>query len=114
MELDMENVTTVETSLVHPPIFVEVFTAPRPAAEHIDQFMDSYLIGIADRLGPNLPAARARPSTGTTESDVGPDINPVSPAKQERLRLNRLWQVLARFPACHDDPVVNILSSASD
>lgn len=101
----MENVTSVEASLNDLPLYDEATAATTTSAKHIDQFIDAYLVGIAEKLAPNLATQSPRPAPIDKRAQPKPDISDISPAKQERLRLNRVWDVLTRYHALREQAV---------
>jgi hypothetical protein len=90
----MKSLTSIEVRLDRPAVFSSPYAGNGNSLDHIDHFIDAYLIGVMDRLVPKIHIESK--FTESSENTVKGEQNSkdITPAKQERLRLNKIWQAL--------------------
>ena len=101
----MESLTSIEVRLDHPAVFSSAYAGNGNSLDHIDQFIDAYLIGVVDRLVPKIHTESHITKSSENTVKAEQESKHISPAKQERLRLNKIWQVLTRYHSGQNESV---------
>ena len=108
----MESLTSIEVRLDHPAVFSSAYAGNGNSLDHIDQFIDAYLIGVVDRLVPKIHTESQIITSSENTVKAEQESKHISPAKQERLRLNKIWQVLTRYQSVTADSARSWQSSS--
>jgi hypothetical protein len=108
----MESLTSIEVRLDHPAVFSSAYAGNGNSLDHIDQFIDAYLIGVVDRLVPKIHTESQIITSSENTVKAEQESKHISPAKQERLRLNKIWQVLTRYQSVTADDTKDWQSSS--